>query len=342
MENDQISERKSDHIRINLQQDVSSALTTGLEQVSFINEALPEFNFEDIDCSTRLFGKGLRLPLLISSMTGGTEQAGNINFALAEAAQEKQVALGLGSMRAALNQADAVPSFQVRKYAPKALLFANFGAVQLNYGYGITECRKIIDLSEADALILHLNPLQEALQVEGDTRFSNLLPAIAEICKQIPVPVIVKEVGWGISAATARKLFGVGVTAIDIAGAGGTSWSQVEMHRMQDPKRAHVAAAFRGWGIPTIKALKDARSALPYKLIFASGGLRNGVDLAKVLALGAKLGGFAGPFLQAAAQSTQAVIDTIDEIELGLKISMFACGAKDIVSLNSTRIWEHS
>ncbi len=194
-----IDQRKADHIKINLEKDVRSALTTGLENYHFIHEALPELDLEQVDTSLSLFGKQLAAPILISSMTGGTADAESINLRLAEAAQEMKIAMGVGSQRAAIENPEQAKTFQVRRVAPDILLFANLGAVQLNYGYGIEQCRQAVDMIGADALILHFNPLQEAVQDAGDTNFAGLAKKIEEICKKLEVPVIAKEVGWGIS-----------------------------------------------------------------------------------------------------------------------------------------------
>lgn len=328
--------RKSDHIRINLEEDVRSAITTGLECYRFIHQALPELDLDAIDLSQILFGKVVKAPILISSMTGGTEKAAKINRFLAEAAQQAGVVMGVGSQRAAIEHPETVPTFQIRRYAPDILLFANLGAVQLNYGYTIEHCKRAIDMVEADALILHLNSMQEAVQPEGDTRFSGLLKKIEAVCRSLPVPVIAKEVGWGISEQAARMLAGAGISAIDVAGAGGTSWSQVEMYRAQDERKARIAAAFRDWGIPTAESIVQARRGAPELLIFASGGLRNGVDIAKCLALGARLGGMAGPFLKAAAVSLEDVVETIGEARRELRIAMFGAGAGSIARLQAT------
>ncbi len=243
--------------------------TTGLERYHFIHEALPELDLGEVDTSLTLFGKKLAAPILISSMTGGTEEAGEINQRLAEAAQECGVAMGVGSQRAALEHPEQIPTFAItRKVAPDILLFANLGAVQLNYGYGIDECRRAVDMLSADALILHLNPLQEAVQVGGDTNFAGLAKKIEEICKKLDQPVIVKEVGWGISERTAKLLADCGVAAIDVAGAGGTSWSQVEMYRAPDEFTRQLAATFVGWGIPTAESIMNVRNARPEMTIF--------------------------------------------------------------------------
>jgi isopentenyl-diphosphate delta-isomerase len=218
-----ISSRKADHIRINLEEDVQSHLSTGLERYRFIHRALPEINLEDINLSLTLFKKRLKAPLLISSMTGGTPEAQKINQSLAQAAQETQIAIGVGSMRAAIEHPELAPSFQIRHLAPDVLLFANLGAIQLNYGYGFKECLRAVEMIEADALILHFNALQEAVQPEGDTRFDGLLSKVESICRSMPVPVIAKEVGWGFSEKDVIGLVNAGVSAIDVAGAGGTS-----------------------------------------------------------------------------------------------------------------------
>lgn len=336
----QTSSRKADHIRINLEEDVRSGLTTGLERLRFIHQPLPDLDLEEIDTSIVIFGKKLRAPLLISSMTGGTAEARQINLTLAEAAQETGIAMGLGSQRAAIEDPALEITFKVRHVAPDILLFANLGAVQLNYGYGIAECQRAVDMIAADALVLHFNALQEAVQPEGDTRFSGLLPKIEAICRALPVPVIAKEVGWGFSAEAARQLARAGVAAIDVAGAGGTSWTQVEMHRAKDEWQARLAAAFLDWGIPTVEAIRNVRRAAPELILFASGGLRDGIDIAKCIALGASLGGMASPFLKAAAQSLEKTLAEIHLLRRQLQVCMFAAGAGDLQTLRLVRLLE--
>lgn len=330
--------RKADHIRINLEEDVRSSSSTGLENYYFIHEALPEINLSTVDTSLDLFGKKLKAPILISSMTGGTDQALKINCALAEAAQQAGIAMGLGSQRSGIEHPEMEYSFKVRHLAPNVLLFANLGAVQLNYSYALDHCKRAVDMIEADALILHLNPLQEALQPEGDTMFAGLVDKIAQVCRQLPVPVIAKEVGWGISSKTARLLASAGVAAIDVAGAGGTSWSQVEMYRNKDEHLANVASAFRGWGIPTSASILEVKLGAPDLLVFASGGLQNGIDIAKCIALGAVLGGMAGLFLKAAANSVDETIRTIHEIQREIQICMFVTGTPDLIALRHARL----
>ena len=333
-----VSQRKADHIQINLEKDVASSLTTGLERLRFDNAALPELDLRAIDTGLTFLGRRLSAPLLISSMTGGTQAARRINLGLAQAAQYAGVAMGLGSLRAALEDPSLAETFQVRRTAPDILLLANLGAVQLNYGYGPEHCRRAVDLVQADALVLHLNALQEALQPEGDSDFSGLLAKIEQVCKALTVPVVAKEVGWGISAADARRLVQAGVAAIDVAGAGGTSWSQVEMHRTADPEAARLAAAFVGWGIPTADAVRQVRLELPTIPLIASGGLRSGMDVAKGIALGADVGAMAGPFLKAAAESPEAVGRAIGNVVAELRLVMFATGSGDLNALRRARL----
>ncbi len=334
-----IEDRKADHIRICLEDDVDArGVTSGFERYRFVHQALPEINLRDVDTSLELWGRLVKAPILVSSMTGGAAQAEEINRNLATAAQELGLAMGVGSQRAALQNPELARTYQVRPYAPDILLFANIGAVQLNYSYGVDECRRAVDMIEADALILHLNALQEAVQPEGDTDFVGLAGKIAQVCRQVGVPVIAKEVGWGISSDAARMLWNAGVAAIDVAGAGGTSWTQVEAHRIPTERGRLVAEAFAGWGIPTSESLLMVREAGAPEggKIFASGGIRNGIDAAKAVALGADLAGIARPFLNAAAMSAQ------DTIELGgvlcdqLRIAMFAIGAANLTDLRGT------
>jgi isopentenyl-diphosphate Delta-isomerase len=334
-----IDQRKADHIKINLEQDVRSALTTGLENYRFGHEALPELDINRIDTTLSLFGKKLHSPLLISSMTGGTEEAGEINQRLAEAAQECGIAMGIGSQRAALEHPEQISTFSItRKVAPDILLFANLGAVQLNYGYGIDQCRRAVDMIEADALILHLNPVQEAVQDAGDTNFAGLAEKIEAICKKIEVPVIAKEVGWGISERTAKLLAECGISAIDVAGAGGTSWSQVEMHRAPDEFTRQLAATFVSWGIPTSESILNVKKAVPDMTVFASGGIKDGLDIAKCIALGATLGGMAGQFLKAAAISTDNVIEMIKLTKRQIEVTMFATGTSNLKELRNAQL----
>jgi isopentenyl-diphosphate delta-isomerase len=266
-------------------------------------------------------------------MTGGTPRARQINRTLAAAAQRHRVAMGLGSCRVLLEHPEVLATFAVRDLCPDVPLLANLGAVQLNLGVGLAACRRIVDLLEADALVLHLNPLQEALQPEGDTRFAGLFGRIEALCASLEVPVIVKEVGWGIAPDLVVALFDAGVAAVDIAGAGGTSWSEVERQRIADPVWARVAGAFADWGLPTAEAIRLAREAAPRGTLIASGGIRSGVDVAMAIALGADLAGSAGSMLRAADEGEEALDAAVAEITDTLRIAMFCAGARDVGSL---------
>jgi len=326
--------RKADHIRINLEEDVQfPRLTTGLERYRLVHQALPELDLAAVDISSGLLGKTLAAPLLISSMTGGVEQAERINRNLAAGAQARGIAMGLGSQRAGLEIAATVRSFQVRRDAPDILLLANLGAVQLNKGYSVEHCRRAVAMIEADALILHLNALQEVLQADGDWNWSGLLAKIEEVCRDVGVPVVIKEVGWGISASLARRLADAGVAAIDVAGAGGTSWGEVEYHRAPNERLRRLARTFADWGIPTAESLAAVGQAAPHLPRIASGGIRDGIDVAKCLALGASAAGLASPFLKAAVHSVEAVVDVIDALAEELRIAMFCASAGHVAAL---------
>ena len=327
-------QRKAEHIRICLESDVQfKAQGSGFDKYQFTHSCLPELDYQDIDLTTNLLGKQLGAPILISSMTGGTQQAKEINYRLAEAAQEYKLAMGVGSQRVAIEKPDVADTFQVRKIAPDILLLANIGAVQLNYRYGIAECLRAVELLEADALILHLNPLQECIQPQGDTNFKGLLDRIATVCARLPVPVIIKEVGNGISASTAQQLIAAGVSGIDVAGAGGTSWAKVESERAQTVLQRRLGETFADWGIPTTTCITAIRQITPTLPLIASGGVRNGLDIAKAIALGADVAGLALPFLQAADSSTAAVAELVQILMAEIQTVLFCTGNASLSAL---------
>ena len=333
--------RKADHIRICLDENVQcQQLTTGLEHYRFRHTCLPELDWQEIELSTQFLGKGLGAPVLISSMTGGTEAAHQINLRLAAVAQAYGLAMGVGSQRVAVENPDLMTTFSVRRVAPDIFLMANLGAVQLNYSYGVDQCRRVVESLEANALILHLNPLQEAVQTGGDTNFKGLLGKIEAICNALPVPVIAKEVGNGISAAMVQRLKNAGIAAVDVAGAGGTSWAKVESERATDPVQRRLGQTFADWGIPTADCIVAARQATPTLPLIASGGLRNGLDVAKTLALGADLAGLAFPFLRAANQSEEAVAALADVLLAELKTVMFCTGQATVHGLRQAGVLE--
>ncbi|MFC5529323.1 type 2 isopentenyl-diphosphate Delta-isomerase [Cohnella yongneupensis] len=335
---DGLGDRKADHIRICLEEPVEGrGVTNGFGEYRFKHAALPELDLADVQLETAFMGHRLGAPLLVSSMTGGSPETGRINRTLAAAAEAQGWAIGLGSVRSALEHDRLADTFQVRGEAPTALLFANLGAVQLNYGMGVEYCRRAVELAEADMLVLHLNALQEAFQPEGNTNFGGLLRRIEDVCRKLEVPVGLKEVGWGIDGETARRLKNAGAAFIDVAGAGGTSWSQVEKYRNKDPNRREAAEAFADWGIPTAECVRETRAALDgsYPLI-ASGGLRSGVDAAKAIALGADLAGFGRMLLQDAVASVELLSARLARVELELRTAMFAIGAGSIEVLKGT------
>ena len=329
----QTQKRKKEHLELCLDTErVSSPSGTGLEIYRFMHNALPEIDIDEIDVSTIFLGKRLKAPILISSMTGGFDLARKVNRNLAAAAQTLGLAMGVGSQRVAVEEPSAAASFQVRDVAPDILLFGNLGAVQLNYGYNIEQCRRAVAMIGADGLILHLNVLQEAVQPEGNRNFKGLTDKIAAVCRELDVPVMAKEVGNGISVDVAMRLQQAGVKAIDIAGKGGTSWSAVEAQRAAKTSQ-RPGTAFADWGIPTEEALISVRRALPDIPLVASGGIRTGVDMAKAIALGADLTGLGQPLLAAALESADKVVEFLAGVIHEIKVSMLCVGVRDLRSL---------
>lgn len=326
-------DRKAEHIRLALDQRMQFA-SHPFERFVFDHDALPDLDFDAIDTSVDFLGKRLKAPLLLSCMTGGTEIAARINRNLAAAAESRGVALGVGSQRKALEDPTQAASFEVRDVAPTIPLLANLGAIQLNRGYGLEQCRGAVAMIGADALVLHMNPLQEAIQPEGQTAFRGLLPKMAEVARDLSVPVIAKEVGSGISESTGRRLYGAGIRILDTAGVGGTSWARIEAQRADD---VEIGELFAGWGISTPESIRQLRR-IDGVTVIGSGGLRSGVDVAKSIALGADLAGLAQPFLEAAMESADQVGLRIDRIVRELKISMFCLSSPTVFHLKSVPI----
>ncbi|MBE9109166.1 type 2 isopentenyl-diphosphate Delta-isomerase [Nodosilinea sp. LEGE 07298] len=333
--------RKADHLRICLEGPVQCAqITTGLERYRFTHCCLPELDYQDIDLGTTFLDHPLGAPLLISSMTGGTEEAHQINRRLATVAQRFGLAMGVGSQRVGVENPALMETFSVRSLAPDIVLLANLGAVQLNYGYGLDQCRRVVEKLEANALILHLNPLQEAVQTGGDTNFKGLLSKIELLCAALPVPVIAKEVGNGISAPMVRRLIEAGIAAVDVAGAGGTSWARVESERAQDAHQRRLGQTFGEWGLPTADCIVQARQVAPTLPLIASGGLRHGLDAAKAIALGADLAGLAMPFLRAANESEAAVTALAEVLMAEIKTVLFCTGQGTVAGLRTVGVLE--
>ncbi|NKQ11233.1 type 2 isopentenyl-diphosphate Delta-isomerase [Pseudomonas sp. SST3] len=335
MKKDLLAERKNDHLNIVLDPHrAGSRIDSGFAALTFEHCALPELRLDEVNIQSRLLGRTLAAPLLISSMTGGAERAAQINLHLAEAAETLGIALAVGSQRIALETgANQGLTRQLRQLAPTIPLLANFGAAQLVSGYGLDEARRAVEMIDADALIIHLNALQEAVQHGGDRNWCGVLAAIETLASRLPVPLVVKEVGAGISADVARRLLDIGVSVIDVAGAGGTSWAAVEAERASDPQQRAVAQAFVGWGIPSAQAIARVRRACPDAQLIASGGIRDGIDAAKAIRLGANVVGQAAGVLDAALRRPGAVVEHFQVLIQQLRIACFCTGSADLVAL---------
>lgn len=333
----QIKERKDEHIQICLEEDVKARnITTGFEDIHLIHRALPEISLKEIDLSTTVFNHLFSAPLIVEGMTGGTEKAITINAAIAQAVEELGLGMGVGSQRAAIEDPTLEKTFKVaREEAPNAFLIANLGGPQLIKGYGVKEAQRAVEMIEADALAIHLNPLQEVVQPEGETDYKGIIEEISEIVKGLDVPVIVKETGAGIAAEEAKTLEAIGVSGIDVAGAGGTSWAAVEYYRAK--KQGNQSAQMFGealwdWGIPTAISLVEVIQSVSLPVI-ASGGIRSGEDAAKAIALGASLTGIAWPALVSALKGSTAVKETLNLMIGQLTSAMFLVGADSIKKL---------
>jgi isopentenyl-diphosphate delta-isomerase len=328
-----IMKRKQRHIRVSLKENVDSEIPTGFGDVGLVHRAVPEIDLKDVDSSTKLFGRKLSAPLIISAITGGTEEAERINRVLATVAQRHKIGIGVGSQRIAIEQPEVEGTFRVvRETAPDALVIGNIGCPQISLGWGVKEARKAIEMVDADALALHMNSLQEAVQVHGDTRYRGIVNKIKELTVSLEVPVVMKETGAGISYEDAVRLEAVGVAGFEISGLGGTSWAAVEHHiarEMGEGRMEYLGKALWSWGIPTACSLVEVRSASRGKVI-ASGGLRTGLEVAKALALGADAVGIAKPFLQKAVEGEEALDKYVEMIIDEMKICMFLVGARNL------------
>ncbi len=336
---DLINSRKTEHIKMSLEDQLTDRRQSGFDHVKLIHRALPEINLKDVDPSVEFLGKKLSFPFLISSITGGSsELVKEINRNLAIAAERCQVAMSVGSQRVMFSDLEAESSFQLRKYAPTTVLIGNIGAVQLNYGFGEQHCQKAVDVIKADGLFLHLNPLQEAVQPEGDTNFSGLIGKIADLQKTLSFPLLIKEVGCGICPADVKILRKAGIQHIDLSGSGGTSWSRIESHRCKEDNTLGIT--FQDWGISTVDSLLINRPAAEKITFIAGGGLRSGIDLAKSIILGARIGSTALPLLQAATESAEKVIAIIEQFRHEFSTAMFLLGAENVnqLHLNSSLI----
>lgn len=330
------AQRKTDHLKWGQSPEATMTRSNGLDEFELRHEALPEMHLDEVDTGVTFLGHDLKVPLLISSMTGGTAEARRINENLARAADKVGAAMAVGSQRIMLHDPSCRPSFAVaRDVAPDLLLFGNLGAQQVTGEFDDADAREAVERIGADGLFLHLNPLQEAIQMEGNADFRGILNRIGQLAERLPFPVLVKEVGCGMTSETAMALARQGVAAIDVSGAGGTSWARIEGLRASDPRRARLGSVFGEWGISTADSLKDCRRALPTLPLIASGGIRNGLEAAKALALGANLVATAGLLLGPASDSADKVIEALELFILELRVALFVSGARDIVQLQT-------
>ncbi|MDH3744995.1 MAG: type 2 isopentenyl-diphosphate Delta-isomerase [Acidobacteriota bacterium] len=326
-------DRKAEHIELSLEQGMQLRASFFDEYV-FDHQALPEIDYDDIDLETEFLGRALEAPLLISCMTGGTGEATRINRNLAEAAQRAGIAVGVGSQRKALEDPVQAESFKIRPLAPSVPLLANLGAVQLNYGFGIDQCRAAVEMIDADALVFHLNPLQEAIQPEGQCDFSGLVEKMGAIGRELDVPLVVKEIGCGLSVEAAKGIREAGISIVDSAGLGGTSWARIEASRASD---VELGELFADWGVSTPRSIQALRSVGGLTII-GSGGVRRGLDAAKAIAMGADMVGLAQPFLVAAVDSADRVVEAARRVERELRIAMFCLGVRSIAELQRVEL----
>ena len=324
-----VAQRKDDHIAQCLKDPAVDRCTSGFDSITLAHRALPGLDFDKVDTSITFLGKKLSFPFMLSSMTGGTsKETITINQNLAMAAEECKVALAVGSQRVMFEDKKAEKSFKLREFAPSVPLIANLGAVQFNYGFGIDECRKAVKVLDADALFLHLNPLQEVIQKGGNRNFEYLSDKIKSIRSKLEVPLMIKETGCGLSEADYRLLINCGIRYIDVAGRGGTSWSRIEHLCNKDD--SNLGLAFQDWGLSTVETLEEAKPFRNQLFLIAGGGIRSGIDLAKAMSLGASMGSAALPFLKAALESKNAVVKLIEEYREQFKVALFLTGHKNI------------
>jgi isopentenyl-diphosphate delta-isomerase len=327
----QVTQRKQEHIDAVLHDPLVERKQGGFDQIRLTHRGLPECDFSQVDTTSQFLGKTISFPFMIGSMTGGsTANLGSINRHLAEAAEICQVPMAVGSQRAMILEDAAKQSFTLRQYAPSVPLIANLGAVQLNYGFGVDEAMRAIDVLQADALYLHLNPLQEVIQPEGDTNFAGLADKIHQLAQQIDVPIILKEVGAGLSPKDIELGLQAGITYFDLAGRGGTSWSRIEAHRADKP----LGFTFQDWGLTTVEALQLSQPYQSKATFIASGGIRNGIDIVKAVIMGGRLCGVAAPLLAPALESTEKVVQTIEQFKQEFVTAQFLLGIDNVDDLH--------
>ncbi|MBC7371987.1 MAG: type 2 isopentenyl-diphosphate Delta-isomerase [Bdellovibrionaceae bacterium] len=339
----QFEKRKQDHLRIALDPRSQAEGLSGLSHVQLIHEALPDMNFQEVDPSTSFFSRKLSLPIFVSSMTGGHEKAPEMNAHLARLSSDKQLLMGVGSQRRELSDPDASLEWKsIRAKAPNALLIGNLGIAQV-IRTPVDQIRGMLDSLQAEALFVHLNALQECLQPEGTPEFRGGYAAIENLVQKLSVPVIVKEVGCGFSVTTLKRIYGLGVYAVDVSGLGGTHWGRVEGYRSESEELLfQVAETFKDWGLSTVQSLLSAKEINENYTVWSSGGVRDGLQAAKLLAMGSNMIGIAQPWLKAALSEApeKAVNELFEKLKLELKIAMFCTGTAKIENFRTKKVWK--
>ncbi|MGM9453010.1 type 2 isopentenyl-diphosphate Delta-isomerase [Legionella bozemanae] len=332
---EQFEQRKQDHIKLALMPENQTAELSTFDGINLIHDALPDLNFDEISIKGSRFGQAVEKPFLISSMTAGHRRAKHINHNLIEACALNGWAMGVGSQRRELTDPKAAFEWQdLRRNFPQVSLYSNLGIAQL-ITTSLSEIQRLTDALHADALIIHCNPLQECMQPEGTTTYKGCWQALADLVKKLPIPIIVKETGCGFSHGTMVRLNEIGIAAIDVGGLGGTHWGRIEGHRAaHDPIRQQAAITFRNWGIDTVTSVKQAAALNPSFEIWGSGGVVNGLNAAKLFALGATTIGYARPLLEAALESSEQVSLCMQTIEYELKVAMFCTGSRILSDLS--------
>lgn len=340
---EQFTKRKQDHIQFALDAHTQAVGMSGLDKINLIHEAIPELDFAEVDISTQTLGQHLAAPFLVSSMTAGHEAAGNINETLAIACQQRGWLMGVGSQRRQLFDARAADEWKaIRRSAPQAKLLGNIGLSQLIHT-PILKIQALVDSINAIAMIVHTNPLQEVIQPEGTPNFKGSLQILKQLCQELSVPVIVKETGCGFSQQTLARLNDIGVAAVDVSGFGGTHWGRLEgLRNSPNTLRFHAAETFKDWGINTVEALLSGTSLKPNYALWASGGVRSGLDAAKLLGIGAQIIGFAKPILEAALQGMNAVNPLMERYEFELKVALFCTGSQNIADFQEKNVCQIS
>ncbi|WP_058483304.1 type 2 isopentenyl-diphosphate Delta-isomerase [Legionella spiritensis] len=330
----QFEKRKQDHIELALMSCNQASDMNGLDNVFLAHEALPDVNFADITIATRRFGRSADKPFLVSSMTAGHHDAARINRHLVTACAATGWVMGVGSQRRELTDNEAAFEWQsLRRDFPDVHLLSNIGIAQI-IDAPVSRIRRLTDALEARALIVHCNPLQEVIQPEGTPQFAGCWQALSRLVSELAIPVVIKETGCGFSVSTLRRLNDIGIAAVDVSGLGGTHWGRIEGHRAgEHPLRQQAAATFANWGIDTVQSVKNAMAIQPGYEIWGSGGVRHGLDAAKLFALGASTVGFAKPMLEVALSGEQQVIDRMMAIEYELKVAMFCTGTRKLCEL---------